>query len=235
MWKNMRKKSSNEKLIKKNKYKLTSCFALILLSIIIVSNANTAYAAFSETDTKILDPQTGAVVNIVGSNANEIINVEYKVISGTSIDVYLRDGVTLMLLGPPSTYIKKDNDATEGKWSHTVTSDDSDNSVVFLNEDTVESSTVRYTISRGSQIGNFLDILYIILIIVGVVAVAGSLIARSVLKKRKSVEPELKSEPTTQTIVKPLPEVEKIILSCPECGKKLLEGSAFCIECGHKL
>ncbi|GAJ24032.1 unnamed protein product, partial [marine sediment metagenome] len=47
MGKFMRKKSSNEKLIKKNKYKLTSCFALIVLSIIIVSNANTAYATNS--------------------------------------------------------------------------------------------------------------------------------------------------------------------------------------------
>jgi len=205
----MRKNTSNEKLIKKNKYKLTSCFVLILLTIMIVSNANTAYAGLSETDTKTLGPQTGAIINIVGSNANDIISVEYEVISGISIDVYLRDGVTLLLMGPPSTYIKKDNDSFGGKWSHTVTSDDSDNSVIFLNEDTVESSTVKYTIKRGSQIGNILDYIYIIVVVIGIVAVIGALIARTVIKKRKSVESELRSEPTTKTIVQPLPGFEK--------------------------
>lgn len=47
----MRKKSSNEKLTKKNKYKLTSGFVLILVTIIIVSNANTVYADFSKSET----------------------------------------------------------------------------------------------------------------------------------------------------------------------------------------
>ncbi|TKJ24559.1 MAG: hypothetical protein CEE42_10475 [Promethearchaeota archaeon Loki_b31] len=230
----MRKKFSNEKLIKNNKYKLTSCFVLILLTIIIVSNANTAYAIFSESDTETLGPNTASIINIVGCNANDIINVEYEIISGTSLDVYLREGVTLMLMGAPSSYIKKDNDSNQGKWSYTVTTDDSDYSVIFLNDGT-ESSTVRYTITRGSALGNILDYLYIILIVVAVVVVVGAVIARTIIKKRKSVEPELKSEPTTQTIVKPLPEVEKKFLSCPECGKKLLEGSAFCIECGHQL
>jgi len=230
MGKYMRKKCSNEKLIKKNYYKLTSSFVLILLTIIIVSNANTAYAVFSESETETLDPNHAAVINIVGCNANDIIDVDYEVISGTSVDVYLREGVTLMLLGPPSTYVKKDNDSHQGKWSYTVTSDDSDYSVIFLN-DGAESITVRYTISRGSAFG----IIYIILIVIGVVVVVGALIARSIIKKRRSVEPELKSEPTTQTIVKPLPEVEKISLSCPECGKKLLEGFAFCIVCGNQL
>lgn len=61
----MRIKTSNEKLIKKNRYMLTSSFVLILLSIFIVNNANTAYAAFSETDTEILGPESGAVINIV--------------------------------------------------------------------------------------------------------------------------------------------------------------------------
>jgi hypothetical protein len=238
MGKFMRKKSSNEKLIKKNKYKLTSCFALILLSIIIVSNANTAYAAFSETETETLDPGTGGIINIVNSNANDILSIEWDIISGAPLDVYLRENVTLYLLGPPSHYIKKATDSYDGKWSHTITSDDSDNSVIFINEDSVESSTVRYTISRGSQIGNVLDNLYIIVIVIGAVAaiaVAAALIARSVIKKRKLVEPGLKSEPTTQTSENHLPEVEKIDLFCPECGKKLLDGSAFCIECGHKL
>ncbi len=228
----MRKKFSNEKLIEKNKYKLTSCFVLILLTVIIVSNANTAYA---ETETKKLDPKSGAIINIVGCNANDVIKIDYEVISGTSLDVYLREGVTLLLMGAPSDYIKKDTNSNQGKWSHTVTSDDSDYSVIFLNVDDVESSTVRYTITRGSALGNILDYLYIILIVVAVVVVVGAVIARTIIKKRKSVEPELKSEPTTQTIVKPLPEVETKILSCPECGKKLLEGSAFCIECGHQL
>ena len=230
----MRKNTSNEKLINKNKYKLTSCFVLILLTIIIVNNANTAYAGLSETETKTLGPNSGAVVNIVGSNANDIISVEYEVISGHSLDVYLREGVTLMLMGPPSSYIRKDDDSYGGKWSHTVTSDDSDNSIIFLNEDSVESSTVRYTIKRGYALGNILDYLYIILIVIAIVAVVGSLIARSIIKKRKSVEPELKSKPTTKTIVHPLPGVEKQNF-CSECGKKLIEGSAFCIECGHQL
>ena len=228
----MRKKFSNEKLIKKNKYKLTSCFALILLTIIIVSNANTAYA---ETETETLGPESGSIINIVGCNANDIIDVDYEVISGICLDVYLKENVSLLLLGPPSHYIKKDDNSYQGKWSYTVTRDDSDYAVIFLNLDTTESSTVRYTITRGSALGNILDYLYIILIVIGVVVVVGALIARTIIKKRKSVEPELKSEPTTQTIVKPLPEVETKILSCPECGKKLLEGSAFCIECGHQL
>jgi len=231
----MRKNISNEKLIKKNKYKLTSCFVLIILTIIIVSNANTAYASISETDTKTLDPESAAIINIVGSNANDIISVEYEVISGHSLDVYLRENVTLMLWGPPSHYIRKDDDSYGGKWSYTVTSDDSDYSVIFLNEDTVEYSTVRYTIKRGSTIGNILDYLYIIVIVIGLVAAIGALIARLVIKKRKSVEPELKSEPITKTIDHPLPEVEKQDLFCSECGKKRLEGSAFCIECGHQL
>ncbi len=231
----MRKNTSNEKLIKKNKYKLTSCFVLILLTIIIVSNANTAYAIFSETETKTLGPESGAIINIVGNNANDIINVEYEVISGPSLDVYLKENVTLLLMGPPSNYIKKDDNSYQGKWSYTVTRDDSDYAVIFINLDTVESSTVRYTISRGSALGNILDYLYIILIVIAIVAVVGSLIARSIIRKKKSVEPELKPEPITQTIVKPLPEVEKKSLFCSECGKKLLEGSAFCIECGHQL
>jgi len=232
MGKYMRKIFSNEKLIKNNKYKLTSCFFLILLTIIIVSNANTAYA---QTETETIGPRTISIINVVGCNANDVIKVDYEIISGPPLDVYLKEGATIFLMGPPSEYIKKDNDSNQGKWSHTVTSDDSDYSVIFLNDDDVESSTVRYTISRGSALGNILDYLYIILIVIGVVVVVGALIARSIIKKRKSVEPELKSEPTTQTIVKPLPEVETKILSCPECGKKLLEGSAFCIECGHQL
>lgn len=232
----MRIKTSNEKLIKKNQYMLTSSFVLILLSIFIVNNANTAYAAFSETDTEILGPESGAVINIVDWNADDIISVEYEVISGHSLDVYLREGVTLMLFGAPSTYIKKDNDSFEGDWSHTVTSDDSDYSIVFLNEDPVESSTVRYTIKRGSVLGDIFDYLYIILIVLGLVAAVVSLIVRSARKKRKSVEPELKHElkpePTTQTKEKFLPDVKNF---CPECGKKMLERAAFCIECGHQL
>ncbi|MBA7524920.1 hypothetical protein ES705_17065 [subsurface metagenome] len=224
----MRKNFSNEKLIKNNKYKLTSCFFLILLTIIIVSNANTAYA---ETETETIDPRTISIINVVGCNANDVIRVDYEIISGPPLDVYLREGATIFLMGPPSDYIKKDNDSNQGKWSHTVTSDDSDYSVIFVNEDTAETSTVRYTIIHESAFG----IIYIILIVIGVVVVVGALIARSIIKKRRSVEPELKSEPTTQTIVKPLPDVEKKILSCPECGKILLEGSAFCIECGHQL
>ncbi len=152
--------------------------------------------------------------------------------SGHSFDVYLRDGVTLMLFGSPSSYIKKDNDSYQGEWSHTATSDDSDYSVIFLNMDTVESSTVRYTIRRGSKSGDIFDSLYIILIVIGVVVGIVSLIAKSIVKKRRSVEPELIPEPTTQNIVNPLPGVEKL---CPECGKKLLEDSIFCIECGHQL
>ncbi len=228
----MRKKFSNEKLIEKNKYKLTSCFFLILLTIIIVSNANTAYA---DTETKTLEHNSAAINNIVGCNTNDVITVDYEVISGTCLDVYLKENVSLLLLGPPSHYIKKDDNSYQGKWSYTVTRDDSDYAVIFLNDDDFESSTVRYTITRGSALGNILDYLYIILIVVAVVVVVGAVIARTIIKKRKSVEPELKPEPTTQTIVKPLPEVEKKILSCPECGKKLLEGSAFCIECGHQL
>ena len=141
-----------------------------------------------------------------------------------------------MLFGAPSTYIKKDNDSFEGDWSHTVTSDDSDYSIVFLNEDPVESSTVRYTIKRGSVLGDIFDYLYIILIVLGLVAAVVSLIVRSARKKRKSVEPELKHElkpePTTQTKEKFLPDVKNF---CPECGKKMLERAAFCIECGHQL
>ena len=232
MGKYMRIKTSNEKLIKKNKYMLTSSFVLILLAIIIVSNANTVSAVFSETETEIIGPNTGAVINIVDCNADDIISVEYEVISGHSLDVYLREGVTLMLFGAPSTYIRKDNDSFEGEWSHTVTSDDSDYSVVFLNEDPVESSTVRYTIKRGSVMGDIFDYLYIILIVLGLVAAVVSLIARSIVKKRKSVEPELKPEPTPQTKEKSLPDVKNF---CPECGKKMLEGAAFCIECGHQL
>lgn len=240
MGKYMRKKTSNEKLIKKNRYVLTSCFVLILISIFIVSNAKTAYAAFSETDTETLGPESAAVINIVDCNTDDIISVEYEVISGHSLDVYLREGVTLMLFGAPSTYIRKDNDAFEGEWSHTVTSDDSDYSVVFLNEDPVASSTVRYTIQRGSLLGDIFDYLYIILIVLGLVAVVVSLIVRSIRKKRKSVEPELepelksvlKPEPTPQTKEKPLPDVKNF---CPECGKKMLEGAVFCIECGHQL
>ncbi len=231
----MRKNASNEKLTKKNCYKLTSFFVLMLLTILMVSNANTAYANFSETETEILDPETGAIINVVNNKANDIISVKYEVISGTHIDVYLRENVTLMLFGAPSTYIRKDNDSYEGEWSHTITSDDSDISIIFLNEDTLESSTVRYTISRGSQIGGVFDFIYIILAVIGIVAVVGSLIARAVLKKRKAVEPELKSELTTQTIEKQLPEVGKENLFCPECGKERLQSSAFCIECGHKL
>ena len=231
----MRKNTSNEELIKKNNYKLTSCFVLMLITIIIVSNANTAYASISETDTKTLGPKSAAIINIVGSNANDIISVEYEVISGHSLDVYLRVNVTLMLWGAPSHYIRKDDNSYGGKWSYTVTSDDSDNSVIFLNEDTVEPSTVKYTIKRGSQIGNILDYIYIIVVVIGIVAVIGALIARTVIKKRKSVESELRSEPTTKTIVQPLPGIEKQGLSCSKCGKSLLEGSAFCIECGHQL
>ena len=232
----MRIKTSNEKLIKKNRYMLTSSFVLILLSIFIVSNANTAYAAFSETDTEILGPESGAVINIVDCNTDDIISVEYEVISGHSLDVYLREGVTLMLFGAPTTYIRKDNDSFEGEWSHTVTSDDSDYSVIFLNEDPVASSTVRYTIKRGSVLGDIFDYLYIILIVLGLVALVVSLIVRSIRKKRKLFEPELKpelkTEPTTQTKEDFLPDVK---IFCPECGKKLLEGAAFCIECGHQL
>ena len=102
----MRIKTSNEKLIKKNKYMLTSSFVLILLAIIIVSNANTVSAVFSETETEIIGPNTGAVINIVDCNADDIISVEYEVISGHSLDVYLREGVTLMLFGALSTYIR---------------------------------------------------------------------------------------------------------------------------------
>jgi hypothetical protein len=236
----MRIKTSNEKLIKKSRYMLTFSFVLILLSIFIISNANTAYAAFSETDTEILGPESGAVINIVDCNTDDIISVEYEVISGHSLDVYLREGVTLMLFGAPSTFIRKDNDAFEGDWSHTVTSDDSDYSVVFLNEDPVQSSTVRYTIKRGSVLGDIFDYLYIILIVLGLVVAVASLIARSIVKKRKSVEPELepelkpvlKPEPTPQTKEKSLPDVKNF---CPECGKKMLEGAIFCIECGHQL
>ena len=236
MGKYMRIKTSNEKLIKKKKYLLTFCFVLILVSIFIVGNANTAYAAFSETDTEILGPESGAVINIVDCNTDDIISVEYEVISGHSLDVYLREGVTLMLFGAPATYIKKDNDAFEGDWSHTVTSDDSDYSVVFLNEDPVQSSTVRYTIKRGSVLGDIFDYLFIILIVLGVVVAVVSLIVRSVVKKRKSSEPEirpeLKHEPTPQTKEKALPDVKNF---CPECGKKMLAEAAFCIECGHQL
>ena len=236
MGKYMRIKTSNEKLIKKRGYMLTFCFVLILLSIFIISNANNAYAAFSETDTEILGPESGAVINIVDCNTDDIISVEYEVISGHSLDVYLREGVTLMLFGAPSTFIRKDNDAFEGDWSHTVTSDDSDYSVVFLNEDPVQSSTVRYTIKRGSVLGDIFDYLYIILIVLGLVVAVASLIARSIVKKRKSVEPELKPalkpEPTPQTKEKFLPDVKNF---CPECGKKMLEGAVFCIECGHQL
>ncbi|MHA1498906.1 MAG: zinc ribbon domain-containing protein [Promethearchaeota archaeon] len=220
-----------EKLLKKNN-KLTSCFALILLSIIIVSNANTAYGSLSETDTEILEPNSAAAINIADSNTDDIITVEYEVLSGHSIDVYLRDGFTMLLLGPPADYIKKDNDSYQGKWSHTVTSDDSDNSVVFHNEDLVESSTVKYTITRGSTFGNILDFLYIIVIVIGLAAAIVAFIARSKKKKRKSVEPELMSEPTTQTIVNPLPGAE---IFCSECGKKILEGNTFCTECGHQI
>ncbi|MBY9015127.1 MAG: zinc-ribbon domain-containing protein [Candidatus Lokiarchaeota archaeon] len=237
----MRIKTSNENLIKENKYKLTSCFVLILLAIIIVSNANPAYAVFSRTETEILDPQTGAVVNIVDSSTDDIISVEYEVISGTSIDVYLREGVTLLLFGAPSTYIKKDNDSFEGEWSHTVIND-SDYSVIFLNEDSVLTCTVRYTIEVGSLFGNIFDYLYIIIIVIGVVAAVVLLIVRSIVKKRKSIEPEVKPEPKTQTKVKSespaqtrVEPLHGVLTFCPECGTKLQEGAAFCIECGHQL
>ena len=238
----MRKKTSNENRIKENKYKLISCFVLILLAIIIVSNANPAYAALSETDTEVLGPNTGAVINIVESNVDDVISVEYEVTSGHSLDVYLKEGLTMMLFGPPSTYIRKDNDSFEGEWSYTVTSDDTDYSVIFLNEDSVESSTVTYTIRRGSVLGDIFDYLYIIFIVIGVIAVVVSLIVRSVVKKRKSIEPEVKPESITQTKVKSespaqtrAESLHGVVTFCPECGTKLQEGAVFCIECGHQL
>jgi len=227
----MRIKNFDEKLIKKNAYKLTSCFVLMLLTIMIVGNASIVYAGFSETGTETLGSNTGVVINIVECNVDDIISVEYEVTSGSSLDVYLKEGVTLILFGAPSTYIKKDNDSFEGDWSHTVTSDDSDFSVIFLNED-AEPSTVRYTIKQGSVMGDIFDYLYIIVIVIGLVAAVVSLIARARVKKRKSGEPEIKNEPTTQAEEKFSPGVE---IFCPECGKKLREGTAFCIECGHQL
>jgi len=245
----MKKKPLINKQIKAKQKKLISFFVIILFTIIVISNAHTVNASYSNLDQETIPADSAVAINIVDCKVNQKIKVKYEVISGGPVDVYLCEGTIIFLFTAPSQYIRKDGNSYGDEWIYTVTEND-DYSVLIHNEDDFASCVVKYTITRGGGLGDILNYLYIASIVTGIIVAIVLFIVKR--KKRKGIEPETMSadtgEPLHRTPPKTLPGFEKkptteeaVLKSvtkpnfCPECGKPLLEGSAFCIECGHKL
>ena len=171
----------------KNKHKtIISLSVSMLFAVLIFSNLKEVKGRWEQ---KTLEERAALVVNIMDKQPSAVITVEYNVISGPGLDVYLRKGTTGVLLAKPTERILKyEDNSMEGHWTYTV-ENASDFSVVFIN-DGPETCVFRYSVTHRINIflTNFPLIFGITVLIGGSIVII--VLTVRVIKRRKKQRQE---------------------------------------------
>lgn len=156
--------------------------SILLVGVGLLGTPNIANADWEQ---QVLEPDHALCIIIGDCVKDWILEINFYLSSGPSIDIYLCEGAITLLLGPPSEYISRRDNAVSEKWTYEIP-DDGTYSVVFLNDQS-ETVTLHYNIELN-PFGSFPFWLILPAAAVGIVMLVVGIVIFYIIRRREARE-----------------------------------------------